>query len=686
MRTIFRTMAAVLAIAAGLASCTSDRPSIPVKGEKVFLRVNGSLDEFRSDDTRSSLVSNLRVSWTAGDAVYVYEGDTYLGTINAPDPIKDDRVAELSGEIDSPSRADAMLTFIHGNTIGSQPTVSEGKISIDLSSQSDALPFVVYGNVQYSAAALGSGLVVPFRFATSAITISAVGLTPSTAITSTSLSGVSTKCVLTLQDGAVEVSGSGEGTVTRSTGLGSSKATGGAFVKFGVPVSGATAKSLYVTLGGATFAAKGFAGNAIGAGTAISVICPTLEMRAVGIAPGIENGTLAADKAAACPGETVTLTATPAGYYELVGITAMDADNGDITLDANGNAATFEMPAKAVTASATFRKVSYNLTKVFDSKRGTFVVPASCQWGESVTVSAYPAAGYAVDAITAVGEDSTPLQVSNGVFTMPKQNVTVTVTFKPATPPVLNGIFTVNAGGTRVKFSRGNLQATYTGESYVFDFALFQYECIGKASGNTGIKSDGTNETDAVLDLFGYSTTITGVNVYYGIGYYKMASAYYGPFKDWGNAIDDQGTWRTLTGGDGGEWEYLLETRSVNGGTGEGHSYKRATVNSDSTPMYGLIIYPDDYTAQTGSGSYTCSQWAAMETAGCVFLPAAGQRFGESVSDVGEYGSYWSASTAETGYYLGQAYDMYFTSSVFDTNDLGDRHLGRAVRLVTEVE
>jgi len=163
-----------------------------------------------------------------------------------------------------------------------------------------------------------------------------------------------------------------------------------------------------------------------------------------------------------------------------------------------------------------------------------------------------------------------------------------------------------------------------------------------------------------------------------------ITKSYESSFTDWGNVIDNNGTWSTLSGGEtgNGEWEYLLSTRSVNGGTGEGKSYQRATVNSGVTGVYGLIIYPDNYTAQTTATSYTSEQWTAMESAGCVFLPAAGYRDGSDVYFVGGGCYYWS-STAKGDK---DAYDLDFKSSYFDPNGFMLRSSGYSVRLVTEAK
>ncbi|MBO5585182.1 MAG: hypothetical protein J5924_02250 [Bacteroidaceae bacterium] len=73
---------------------------------------------------------------------------------------------------------------------------------------------------------------------------------------------------------------------------------------------------------------------------------------AITISGGIENGTVEATPATAAEGEIVTLTITPADGYELDELTVM-AGETPVTV-AEGY--TFEMPASAVTVSATFKE------------------------------------------------------------------------------------------------------------------------------------------------------------------------------------------------------------------------------------------------------------------------------------------------------------------------------------------
>ena len=143
--------------------------------------------------------------------------------------------------------------------------------------------------------------------------------------------------------------------------------------------------------------------------------------------------------------------------------------------------------------------------------------------------------------------------------------------------------------------------------------------------------------------------------------------------SDWGcNAIENGGNarnygWRTLTVN---EWKYLLNTRKVKGKTGFGKTCVWTTL--DNT-IKGLIIFPDDYMGET-TGLTSIPD-------GCVFLPAAGERGGTSVSQVGSRGRYCSPSYLNSS----NVYTLYFTSGNL-TPDNGDasRGTGISVRLVSD--
>ena len=260
----------------------------------------------------------------------------------------------------------------------------------------------------------------------------------------------------------------------------------------------------------------------------------------------------------------------------------------------------------------------------------------------------------------------------------------------PSTPSQGIGVFSVSAT-KQVTFSPGNLQ--YTQSTNTWSFAENQYDYIGtdnvtggsvESDPTYGDKKSGTALADKV-DLFGWSTAATN----FGVSTSTSSSDYSGSFVDWGtNKIgnDAPNTWRTLTYD---EWNYLLNNRN-NASSLRGV----AQVNG----VNGLIFLPDNWTCPAGvtfkSGfhssygvdyyaayqTFTAGQWSKLEAAGAVFLPATGGRYGSDVSDVQNYGFYWSA-TMYNSYY---AFCFYFNSDELYMNHY-TRYGGQSVRLVKDL-
>ena len=183
---------------------------------------------------------------------------------------------------------------------------------------------------------------------------------------------------------------------------------------------------------------------------------------------------------------------------------------------------------------------------------------------------------------------------------------------------------------------------------------------------------------------YGPSTNMSSPNL-------TGASANY----DWGvyNAISNGGNhpnqWRTLTDE---EWDYLYRTRTKaksKWGTGR-------IQLTDGSYVHGCIFLPDSWTLPSGCSfkagiassesetdysrnTYTLYQWSRMETAGALFLPAAGDRSGTDVYNVGGMGHYWSSS------YDDSYFAIYFC---FNGSGMGTfcyrRCEGLAVRLVRD--
>ena len=260
-----------------------------------------------------------------------------------------------------------------------------------------------------------------------------------------------------------------------------------------------------------------------------------------------------------------------------------------------------------------------------------------------------------------------------------------------ATPKIDGiGMFSVSAD-KQVTFSKGNLQ--YTQSTDTWSFASTQWAMIGTdnviggsvSSNQSGYHRDGDALADKV-DLFGWSTSSTNFGVSTSTDY----DDYYGSFVDWGtNKIgsDAPNTWRTLTDD---EWDYLRYTR-----TNANDLVGVAQVNG----VNGLIFLPDNWTCPAGvtfkSGfhsewgvdyyyayqTFTADQWSKLESAGAVFLPAAGYRDGSLVLFVQGDGNYWSATEGISNY----ANYLFFFSDEAYMSYFYHRYYGRSVRLVKDL-
>ena len=266
--------------------------------------------------------------------------------------------------------------------------------------------------------------------------------------------------------------------------------------------------------------------------------------------------------------------------------------------------------------------------------------------------------------------------------------ITIFTTIGAETDPS-EGVFSV-AKDKKVQFAKGNLRYSGDSEGYEYEWSMAkqQYEILGEAN------IDG--DSPAYLhDLFCWSTTknYCGVDSY---PYDDDPDAYFkGDFVDWGT--DDKlasnlGTgWSTLTKD---EWGYLLTER-------ENAATKKAVATitiDDENSMKGILLLPDEWTAPTGAPAIdgsavalTLEQWTALETAGAVFLPAAGQMISTydsgswtTTTNLTEASTYWTSTPS------GDKSDL--NAIVLTIGDEGAtidadlyRRVYTAVRLVKEV-
>lgn len=259
------------------------------------------------------------------------------------------------------------------------------------------------------------------------------------------------------------------------------------------------------------------------------------------------------------------------------------------------------------------------------------------------------------------------------------------------------GLITVDEDGNKVIFSQANLK--YQATTHKWRFHEHQYDRIGDAPGNNTAEADRATQSDWI-DLFGWGTGTQEKAIMVSV-----SAGGYTSYNEWGvNAIENGGNtenfgWRTLTSA---EWYYLLHER---GGVNKPAAstvcgvanarFARACVNGQN----GLIIFPDQYThpsqvdlqdcineihiAWTNAVAISLAEWSKMESAGAVFLPAAGYRDGISPYKVNNEGDYWSSSVATDGH----------RRVMFNNSNEGDAsfvngthpHYGYAVRLVMDV-
>ena len=232
--------------------------------------------------------------------------------------------------------------------------------------------------------------------------------------------------------------------------------------------------------------------------------------------------------------------------------------------------------------------------------------------------------------------------------------ITVFTTLGAETDPS-ESVFSVSES-KKVQFAKGNLRYSGDSQGYEAEWSVAeqQYDVLGQDN----IRVSGSRSYPATLhDLFCWSTTKNYCGVY---SYYNdeddEAEAYFkGDFVDWGTdatLIRDLGSgWSTLSKD---EWNYLLTGR-------ENAATKKAiaTIAIDAeNSVKGLLLLPDEWTAPDGAPAIagtvvelTLAQWTALETAGAVFLPVAGQMTAVYDSDsrtttttITEVGSYWTAT------------------------------------------
>ncbi len=340
------------------------------------------------------------------------------------------------------------------------------------------------------------------------------------------------------------------------------------------------------------------------------------------------------------------------------------------------------MPIVVTVKESTIHVESVSLNKntmkllIGDTEKLTATVSPDNATDKSVTWSS------SKESVAVVGDDGTVTAVAVGEATI---TVTTVDGGKTATCTVTVPVsgFSVSDSKT-VEFAKGNLwygssafhfENDQWGYSSSWDNSHVSHFYWSKNAGtayNRTYSSSGATASDVLFTNATETTASPGFQV----------------------SGETAGTWRTLSTG---EWIYLMDTRSgptINGV--ENCRYAEVKVNN----VKGLMLFPDKFawpsevsskptTFNTFSSNwnnvnYSTTDFGKLETAGVIFIPAAGYRTSTMTSakieGAGEYGGSWSSScNGKDNAYRVSFYD----NQIYSQSSIG-RENGYAVRLVRD--
>ena len=182
----------------------------------------------------------------------------------------------------------------------------------------------------------------------------------------------------------------------------------------------------------------------------------------------------------------------------------------------------------------------------------------------------------------------------------------------------LQGEFTIDAEGTKVRFSKGNLQRGYgkDGETNDYRFADNQWDALQEGNAQTVKQEEGW------VDFYIWPKTI----------HYEYIDPGTNPITNGGNVANE---WFTLSAE---QWDYLLHSRD-RASQLSGVGYVKG--------ITGLILLPDNWEGSSleEDNSFSNREWWEMELKGAVFLPVTGNS--SSNLDVlfdPKQGYYWTST------------------------------------------
>ena len=234
--------------------------------------------------------------------------------------------------------------------------------------------------------------------------------------------------------------------------------------------------------------------------------------------------------------EVIYVTVTPAEGYEVASVTAID-DNGAVYVSGNYQ---FPVGSSDVTVTVTFKEaaaITYSVNNNYNSQYGSVAADVTeAEAGATVTLSNHPSQGYELDyyVVTAGDEE---IEVTNGQFTMPESDVTISGVFKLGTYTIT--YYVDGAEWETQTYTYGDaivLPSEPSKDGYTFNswqglnyqtmpgwnLQVYAY-FIQNGSGNQGTEDD-TEYVNVTVGSTGYATfcsnkalDVTGLSVYYAV-------------------------------------------------------------------------------------------------------------------------------------------------------------------------
>lgn len=287
--------------------------------------------------------------------------------------------------------------------------------------------------------------------------------------------------------------------------------------------------------------------------------------------------------------DAVELLVTAEDGWYITDVSVIGTDDAGTLFEISGNtdetltqtSVTFNMPNEDVMISVSYAKITYSITLVFDAAEGTVVTdPAdTANIGDEVAIEITPEYGYHTDEVVVTDENGENLVLSkidedNYSFTMPTQDVTVTVTFE-------KNIYTVvfyDWNGDMLKSEDVEYEQAATApadperEGYTFVGWDVAFDCVTEDLTVTAVYEVITSKIDVI------STSFVGVP--------------YGTVSTPSTADFGEQVTFTCDPDDG----YRVEDVAILGADGEYVNVNFVSINADYTEDYSFIMPDCDVT------------------------------------------------------------------------------------------